>query len=79
MLRTRLRGMKTHAPTSDHNDPEYRRWLDGIAPLAEGAKLRGCSTDTLIREYQRGRIELIRRTTRLWGIRRRVALAIPKD
>jgi len=51
-------------------DPiEYQRWLDGLAPLQEGAQLRGVSVDTLKREHAKGRVSV-----RRWGIRRRVAL-----
>jgi hypothetical protein len=56
-------------------DPiEYQRWLDGLAPLQEGAQLRGVSVDTLKREHAKGRVKLERVSVRRWGIRRRVAL-----
>jgi hypothetical protein len=59
-------------------DPiEHERWLDGIVSLAEGAALRGgCSPETLIKLHRHGALTLIRRTERLWGIRRRDALAL---
>ena len=57
------------------NPVEYEQWLDAIVPLEEGAKLRRVHVDTLKREDKRKRI-LVRRSKRLWGIRRRVALMI---
>jgi hypothetical protein len=61
-------------------DPiEYEHWLDGIAPLQEVTTLRGgCTPEALIRLHHQGAITLIRRTKRLWGMRRRDALALPK-
>jgi hypothetical protein len=57
-------------------DPvEYQKWLDGIVPLDEGARLRGVHVDTLKRQNQHKHI-LVRRSKRLWGIRRRVALML---
>jgi hypothetical protein len=63
----------TRIPT----DPfERERWLDEILPLAKGAELRGVHADTLKRENKRRRVKLVRRSKRLWGIRRRDALLI---
>ena len=69
----------THLPA----DPiERERWLDAIVSLAEGAELRGgVHVDTLKREdrarrKKKQRALLVRRSTRLWGIRRRDALLI---
>ena len=60
-------------------DPiERQRWLNGIIPLSEGAEIRGVHPDTLkrldrkLREEQKPPI-LVRRSARLWGIRRRDA------
>ena len=64
-------------PIIPPTDPtEYARWLDGIAPLSEGAELRGVSVDTLKREAQRGRFRLLRVSERRLGIRRRDALML---
>jgi len=73
----------TNAPNSSSRPPsdpiEHERWLDAIISLAEGAALRGgCTPETLIRLHRQGALSLIRRTARLWGIRRRDALALPK-
>ena len=54
----------------------YQRWLDGIVSLAEGARERNVHPDTLKREHERGRIKLVRRSKRLWGIRRRDVLMV---
>jgi hypothetical protein len=54
--------------------PEYEAWLDGIVPLAEGARLRNVSVDTIKREAAKGRVKLVQRSERLLGIRRREAL-----
>jgi hypothetical protein len=54
----------------------YQRWLDGIVSLAEGARERKVHSDTLKREHERGRIKLVRRSKRLWGIRRRDVLLV---
>jgi hypothetical protein len=70
-----VHAVMSRAATFPPTDPvERERWLDGIVPLAEGALLRCCSVDTLIREHKRGRLRLFRRSQRLWGIRRRDAL-----
>jgi hypothetical protein len=73
--------MATNTPIAPPTDPvERERWLDAIVPLAEAAELRGdCSTEALIRAHKLGIIKLIRRTERLWGMRRRDALDIPAD
>jgi hypothetical protein len=56
-------------------DPvEHHRWLEGLVPLQEGARLRGVSVDTLKRERDRGRVKFERVSERRWAIRRRVAL-----
>ena len=65
---------ETHNPL---NEAEYQQWLDGIVPLREGAKMRGCSVDTLRREATKGRIKLQAISQRKFGIRRREALNIP--
>jgi hypothetical protein len=57
----------------------YEKWLDEILPLAEGAALRKTTPETAIREYRLGRLELIPISRRRFGIRRRVALAIPAE
>jgi hypothetical protein len=57
----------------------YAKWLDEILPLAEGAALRKTTSETLLREYRDGRIELIKISTRRFGIRRREALALPSE
>jgi hypothetical protein len=70
--------MKTHHSPDPIVDPiERQRWLDTIIPLQEGAALRGVHVETLKREAARGRLTLIRVSTRRLGIRRRDALAIP--
>jgi hypothetical protein len=74
--------MSADTPTPPTDSVEYQRWLDGIVPLAEGAKLRGdVHPDTLKREDKARRNSnkppiLVRRSKRLWGIRRRHALMI---
>jgi hypothetical protein len=57
----------------------YQKWLDEILPLAEGAALRKTTPETALREYRQGRLELIPISRRRFGIRRRVALAIPAE
>jgi hypothetical protein len=72
--------MGTNAARLIPTDPvERERWLDGIVPLSEGAQLRDVHPDTLKREHDRGRVKLVRRSKRLWGIRRRDALMIGPD
>jgi hypothetical protein len=67
--------MKPRLYISPPTDPtERERWLDGIVRLAEGAELRGVSTDTLRREAARGRVKLLQLSERAKGIRRRDAL-----
>jgi hypothetical protein len=67
--------MKTKSRTiSVPSDPDYERWLDGIASLQEGADLRGIHVDTLKREAARGKLTLLRVSNRRLGIRRRDAL-----
>jgi hypothetical protein len=72
--------MLVHEPERSPQIPadpvERERWLDGIVPLAEGARLRKVHPDTLKREHDRKRLKLVRRSKRLWGIRRRDALMI---
>jgi hypothetical protein len=75
--------MTKHAVQSSPppTDPlERERWLDAIIPLEEAAALRGdCTPEALIRGHRKGTVKLIRRTTRLWGMRRREALAMPAE
>ena len=67
--------MKPHPDISPSTNPiEYERWLDGIVRLAEGARLRKVSPDTLRREARRGRVQLLQLSERAVGIRRRHAL-----
>ena len=69
--------MKTNTrPAPRPHDPDYERWLDGFCTIAEAAEMRGCSKDTIIREHKRGRLTLVRRSTRLWGARRRDVLMV---
>jgi hypothetical protein len=56
---------------------EHERWLDGIVPLREGARLAAVSVHTLKREARKGRYQLIAVSERRWGIRRRNALQLP--
>jgi hypothetical protein len=56
----------------------HERWLDEVLTLQEGAKEGKVSVDTLKREGEKGRIKLIRRSERLWGVHRRDVLKIPK-
>jgi len=53
---------------------EYERWLDGIADLEEGARLRRVSIDTLKREAKKGRVKLLQISEGRFGVRRRDAL-----
>jgi hypothetical protein len=69
---------KTKRPDSKTDPAAYECWLDGIAPLQEGAELRGVHVDTLKRLSAKGKIKLHRRGERLLGIRRRDALMIPQ-
>jgi hypothetical protein len=70
--------MLANNPSS--TDPlAYQKWLEEILPLAEGAALRKTTSETLLREYRLGRIELIPISRRRFGIRRRVALALPSE
>lgn len=77
--------MSTNAAIFIPTDPvERERWLDGIVPLAEGAQLRKVHPDTLKRQDEERRKKkerpiLVRRSKRLWGIRRRDALMIGSD
>jgi hypothetical protein len=69
--------MSTQHPRHEPIDPiERQRWLDAIISLQEGATLRGVHVETLKREASRGRLTLIRVSTRRLGIRRRDALLI---
>ena len=71
----------TRIPT----DPtERERYFNEIQTLAEGAELRNVHVDTLKREDQARRKKkkrplLVRRSMRLWGIRRRDALLIDES
>jgi len=68
------------APSSNSPpiDPfEREAWLNEILSLQEGAALRKVSVDTILCQHHRGETELVKRSTRLWGIRRRVAMLIP--
>jgi hypothetical protein len=57
-------------------DPlEYQGWLDGIVRLAEGAKMRGVSRDTLLREAKKNK-QLLKLGKRAVGVRRRFALKL---
>jgi hypothetical protein len=58
-------------------DPVERQgWLDEILTLKQAAEARGVCIDTIKREAQRGRLELIRVSERRLGVRRRDALQL---
>jgi hypothetical protein len=63
----------TKAPT----DPiEYQRWLDELVRVSEGAKLRGTSKATLLRQGHAGKIRLYHVGERALAVRRRDVLMI---
>jgi hypothetical protein len=58
-------------------DPVAReRWLDELVRLSEGAKLRGTSKATLIRQGHAGKIKLYPVGERALAVRRRDALML---
>jgi hypothetical protein len=69
--------MKRTAPhPTPATDFDRERWLDGIVPLAEGARLISVSVDTLKRAAVKGRYRLIRVGERKLGVRRRDVLGL---
>jgi hypothetical protein len=60
--------MSLHQPTNRDE------WLDQIVTITEGAALRRISIDTLRKEWRKGRIKVLRLSTRRLGITRREAL-----
>jgi IS30 family transposase len=71
--------MKTQTLTSPpRGTPDFERWLEEIVSLQEAAALRGVHTETIKREGRRGRLTLIRVSTRRLGVRRRDVL-YPQD
>jgi hypothetical protein len=72
--------MGTQAQAASAFDPfAYEQWLDEVLTLQQGAKEGKVSVDTLKRENAKGRLEFIRRSERLLGVRRRAVLKIPKE
>jgi hypothetical protein len=66
------------------DSPEYRLWLNAIVSLEEGGALRSSTPESLIREHHAREKSgeegiLVRRSSRLWGIRRSTALQLPAD
>lgn len=57
------------------NNVEYERWLDEIVPLAEAAKLRKISLQTLRREIRLGRLKEVKLSERKRGMTRREAMS----
>jgi hypothetical protein len=56
------------------HSPEHERWLDEIVTLAEAAKLRTISVQTLRSEIRQGRLKVIKLSERKRGMTRREAL-----
>jgi hypothetical protein len=82
--RTKKRAKPLPPPEPPPEDPiAYQHWLNGIVPLAEGARLRHSTAETLLREHNDPKIklELVKISKRRWGIRRRTALLLdpPKN
>jgi excisionase family DNA binding protein len=66
----------THAPVPPTDPTERERWLDGFARIAEAARLRSVSPDTIRKEIRAGRLKAIQLGERAVGIRRRDVLLI---
>jgi hypothetical protein len=64
-------------PTPPLDPIAHERWLEEIISLAEVARLRGISIDSVRRQIERGAIEALRPSPGRVGVRRRHALMLP--